>query len=155
MGDGGWGAPMPPPAPASQSPHPTGHSYNFGILYKANVRFCRLFVAYIGDNGSCRAVEIAGQWGCMGKVCAGCGKEFDAKRKTARFCSPTCRSKFQRGVSTPVSDAVSDAVAGSDAVSDARVPDRAFVPNWTKYYKTKEEAIAGIVRNLEKDNAKI
>lgn len=33
----------------------------------------------------------------MIKKCEVCGREFEAKRKTARFCSSTCRSRSFRG----------------------------------------------------------
>lgn len=33
--------------------------------------------------------------------CEQCGKEFEAKRETARFCSSTCRSKSLRATLTP------------------------------------------------------
>lgn len=33
----------------------------------------------------------------MIKRCEICGREFRAKRKTARFCSSTCRSRAARG----------------------------------------------------------
>lgn len=34
--------------------------------------------------------------GCLIRHCEICGKEFVAKRKTARFCSSTCRSRYFR-----------------------------------------------------------
>lgn len=33
----------------------------------------------------------------MIKRCEVCGREFPAKRSTARFCSATCRSRYARG----------------------------------------------------------
>lgn len=36
------------------------------------------------------------------KACEVCGREFEAKRITARFCSSTCRSRFHRGAETSV-----------------------------------------------------
>lgn len=33
----------------------------------------------------------------MIKKCEVCGREFQAQRKTARFCSATCRSRSARG----------------------------------------------------------
>lgn len=38
----------------------------------------------------------------MNTLCAGCGKTFDAKRKTARFCGPTCRQRSHRRPDRPV-----------------------------------------------------
>lgn len=35
-------------------------------------------------------------------TCATCGKRFDAQRKTARFCGPTCRQRAHRGTEVPV-----------------------------------------------------
>jgi hypothetical protein len=42
-------------------------------------------------------------------TCAGCGNDFEAKRSTAKFCSPTCRKRGSRGVGT--ADVPSDLVA--------------------------------------------
>lgn len=35
-------------------------------------------------------------------TCATCGKRFEAQRKTARFCGPTCRQRAHRGSEVPV-----------------------------------------------------
>jgi len=32
----------------------------------------------------------------MKKVCVVCGEEFEAKRNTAQYCSPTCRKRASR-----------------------------------------------------------
>lgn len=49
-------------------------------------------------------------------TCKVCESEFVAKRKDAKYCSPTCRSRATRGTEKSLSDA-SDAL--SDALSDA------------------------------------
>lgn len=38
----------------------------------------------------------------MTVTCACCGQPFEAKRRTARFCSATCRSRARRTSSPPV-----------------------------------------------------
>lgn len=37
----------------------------------------------------------------MTAKCAGCGKDFEAQRKTARFCGPTCRQRAHRRPDAP------------------------------------------------------
>lgn len=34
-------------------------------------------------------------------VCSQCGTEFEAKRSTAKYCSPTCRQRARRGTNEP------------------------------------------------------
>jgi hypothetical protein len=36
----------------------------------------------------------------MTVTCAGCGNDFEAKRKTTKYCSGTCRTRGNRGVGT-------------------------------------------------------
>lgn len=48
------------------------------------------------------------------KICQQCGKEFEAKRKTARFCSEACKQKNKRVVS--VSNSVSLASVSDDLI---------------------------------------
>ena len=48
----------------------------------------------------------------MQTECAGCGADFEAKRKTARYCSPSCQKRGKRS---------SDAAAGGPKVHEAFV----------------------------------
>jgi hypothetical protein len=43
-------------------------------------------------------------------VCQTCTKDFEAKRKTAKFCSPNCRVKHGRGTLGKVTGIVVDEV---------------------------------------------
>lgn len=47
------------------------------------------------DNGEFQALDVASIVG-FEKVCEVCAKQFKAKRSTARFCGPTCRSQVHR-----------------------------------------------------------
>ena len=57
----------------------------------------------------------------MKKVCVVCGEEFEAKRNTAQYCSPTCRKRASRvTVTNPLSVTVS--VTESLSVPVKKIP---------------------------------
>ena len=61
----------------------------------------------------------------MIKPCEECGRPFEAKRKTARFCSSNCRLKAHRASHPLVPDAPPELPSASfddvaDALDDAR-----------------------------------
>jgi len=59
----------------------------------------------------------------MKKVCVVCGEEFEAKRNTAQYCSPTCRKRASRVTVTnekPLSVTVT--VPKSLSVTSKKIP---------------------------------
>lgn len=61
----------------------------------------------------------------MLKSCEDCGKEFEAKRRTARFCSERCKKRAQR---RPGGSGTSAAARRVEAAVSQRVPDAAPAP---------------------------
>lgn len=79
--------------------------------------------------------------------CSVCGKEFEAERSTARFCSGSCKLKSHRGISvtsTPLSVTKDVTVTPVSVTEQISVTDirPSFMPNWKRNgFKTKEEAM--------------
>ena len=54
-------------------------------------------VLSVADAKSDLALESSGN-GATGPLCEGCGRPFEAKRSTRRYCGATCRSRAHRRV---------------------------------------------------------
>jgi len=53
--------------------------------------------------------------------CLNCGKEFEAVRSTAKYCSDKCKLDYNRGLSVSINDVVSVSDTPIDTVSN-RLP---------------------------------
>lgn len=54
----------------------------------------------------------------MIRKCEVCGRDFAARRSTARYCSPTCRSRAHRGYPCPPSKAPATPAPGALMTTD-------------------------------------
>lgn len=81
----------------------------------------------------------------MKKVCEVCGKEFEAKRSTARYCSGACRLKASRVSVTesPLSVTSDEPLSVTNELS---VTEKVSVSSrddiWSEDYDTSEEGFA-------------
>lgn len=82
-------------------------------------------------------------------ICSTCGKEFEAKRKDKRFCSPACRLKAHRNVSETDSETFHQSV--SDETDNVTV-------SVTKVENANSAVILALndrIKVLEKENARL
>ena len=72
--------------------------------------------------------------------CIVCGKEFEAKRATAKFCSSTCRSKYNRLSVAPDNLSVAVSVSIPEPIQPTqKETHQDFLNKFIGIYYTKEE----------------
>ncbi len=98
-------------------------------------------------------------------TCKNCGKQFQASRSTAHFCSDSCRVAFNRKMEDKKEEVISQVAALTEKKGDADVSKEVssdapettlpsggeFIPNWQRLgFGSQEEAVASVLKALAK-----
>ena|SRR3990167_1479582 len=77
--------------------------------------------------------------------CFNCDREFTPERKTAKFCSDTCRAAYSRKTKE-----------GTVAPVEIEKELESFTPNWKRLgFKNQQEGMASVIKALIKGRHKI
>jgi hypothetical protein len=93
-------------------------------------------------------------------TCIQCGKPFQAKRSTAKFCSPKCRVAYKRAkdakkegqvkkLSKKVTTKLPKVPVEDTSIKEEEVEDVRYIPNWKAAgFKNKDEAMIKAISDI-------